>query len=328
MSRLNNFALRKQFLHLRQYRIVQSLYNLWNYPHLAYLKPLYEKAGLLRSHFAPIAHQNLKHLPSELPWLDEYDSSLVLKDQTAFWSLSKDHQNELKRWSQQGYVHLKGFFDEKMMDRMGQITEKLWDSSKGRWRFGDRRVLAAFQDEELWEFWNQKRLKGVVSLLLGDEAWLLNSINFMRGDDQPMHSDSYYMSTHPRGRLIGSWVALEDIHPDAGPLRYCPGSHRLPYIDNETLENTGDRWRVGSLPDSIYEKAVMSILVENRMEPKFHLPRKGDLFLWHANLIHGGSRVNDGQRTRKSMVAHFVSENVICYHENSQRPALKRTYNR
>jgi len=37
------------------------------------------------------------------------------------------------------------------------------------------------------------------------------------------------MTTYPEGYLVGAWVAVEDIHPDSGPLVYYPGSHRLPY---------------------------------------------------------------------------------------------------
>ena len=50
--------------------------------------------------------------------------------------------------------------------------------------------------------------------------------------------------------------------------------------------------------------------------------KKGDVLVWHANLLHGGMPVVHPALTRKSMVAHYFAEGVICYHEISQRPAV------
>ena len=52
------------------------------------------------------------------------------------------------------------------------------------------------------------------------------------------------------------------------------------------------------------------------------LARKGDVFLWHANLMHGGEPHHDKALTRKSMVFHYFSRAHICYREITQRPAL------
>jgi ectoine hydroxylase-related dioxygenase (phytanoyl-CoA dioxygenase family) len=34
--------------------------------------------------------------------------------------------------------------------------------------------------------------------------------------------------------------------------------------------------------------------------------KKGDIFLWHGMLIHGGSPVLDPKRTRRSYVCHYI----------------------
>ena len=48
----------------------------------------------------------------------------------------------------------------------------------------------------------------------------------------------------------------------------------------------------------------------------------GDVLVWHANLLHGGGPILREGATRRSMVAHYFCEEVICYHEMTQRPAL------
>ena len=52
------------------------------------------------------------------------------------------------------------------------------------------------------------------------------------------------------------------------------------------------------------------------------MAKKGDVFIWHANLIHGGSPIKDHSLTRKSMVIHYYAKDVIKYHEITERPSI------
>ena len=40
-----------------------------------------------------------------------------------------------------------------------------------------------------------------------------------------------FVSTRPPLNLCAAWVALEDVSADSGPLKYMPGSHRLPWFE-------------------------------------------------------------------------------------------------
>ena len=64
---------------------------------------------------------------------------------------------------------------------------------------------------------------------MGHQTKLFQSINFLTGSEQHTHSDSIHMSTFPLGGMAAAWVALEDITPGNGPLRYYTSSHKLPY---------------------------------------------------------------------------------------------------
>lgn len=322
MSLLKQLAHRYSLRSVRHFRLTQYIYNLAHYRNLSYLKPLYKQYGLKRSFLKTLQFDDLIKLNPERASTSSV-VHLPNENDPKFLALPKEFQEEIKLWPTRGYLHLRNFFSEEIMNSMGRLTEGLWDSSKGKWRFGDRRVLSAFENDEMWNFYHQQQFVDVVTLLLGKEVVLLNNINFLRGDDQPMHSDSFYMTTYPMGNLIGSWIALEDIDDQAGPLRYIPGSHRLPYVTNHAVDNLGSYWKTGKDGDDNYIEKVKEIIAENGLSPEFHFPKKGDLFLWHANLLHGGSTVKDRTKTRKSMVGHFVAKNSICYHENSQRPAMR-----
>ena len=125
------------------------------------------------------------------------------------------------------------------------------------------------------------------------------------------------------GGMVGAWLALEDIHPDAGPFAYYPGSHKLPYVLNDRIDNMGTRWKIGQNGGQPYMAEIQEVIASEGLTEVVHLPNKGDLLLWHANLLHGGIKKVDLARTRRSMAWHFIAKDVICFHEKSQRPAFK-----
>ena len=43
------------------------------------------------------------------------------------------------------------------------------------------------------------------------------------------------------------------------------------------------------------------------LKPQAFCPRKGDLFIWHGNLVHGGTPIQREELTRKSYVTHYTS---------------------
>jgi phytanoyl-CoA hydroxylase len=101
-------------------------------------------------------------------------------------------------------------------------------------------------------------------------------------------------------KLVVSLICLEDVSPDAGPLVYYPGSHKLPPY----------RFSHGELHAVPTEMPKCLSYVDQQIaqagiEPKVFLGRAGDVFLWHGQLLHGGSPINDLSRTRKTLVTHY-----------------------
>jgi ectoine hydroxylase-related dioxygenase (phytanoyl-CoA dioxygenase family) len=148
------------------------------------------------------------------------------------------------------------------------------------------------------------------------------TINFLKGSEQHAHSDWIHMSTFPKGYLIAAWFALEDITVEQGAVSYFPGSHLLPYLNNSDYPNSSNRWMVDGHANQKYEAKMQAIIEEHRLQKKIFTAKKGDMLIWHGNLIHGGEPMLHKEMTRKSMVAHYFAEGVICYHEISERPAI------
>jgi ectoine hydroxylase-related dioxygenase (phytanoyl-CoA dioxygenase family) len=144
----------------------------------------------------------------------------------------------------------------------------------------------------------------LLKLLYQREAFPFQTLNFEVGSEQPAHSDTIHFHSLPRHYMCGVWLALEDIHPDSGPLVVYPGSHKLPDYDMQDLGVTPH-------PDHYqqYEEFVREMLRARGFQPLPLCPKKGEAVIWVANLYHGGSGIRDPQRTRYSQATHYYFTN-------------------
>lgn len=56
---------------------------------------------------------------------------------------------------------------------------------------------------------------------------------------------------------------------------------------------------------------------EAKMEPIPYFAQKGDMLIWHENLMHGGSIRADQSITRKSIVSHYFADGAIAYYDST-----------
>lgn len=170
-----------------------------------------------------------------------------------------------------------------------------------------------------------RKVASFLGHVFGGPACALQSLTFYKGSQQSIHIDYPYVRCQdPVAHLAASWIPLEDIHPDAGPLAYYPGSHRA--------ETSGFfDWGSGSVllePDSAQHPEQLSVYLAERMrqqnvEPQVYLPRKGDALVWHGNLSHEGTRIVNDSLTRKSYVTHYSS--LAAYPKAHMKPGAPRS---
>ena len=153
---------------------------------------------------------------------------------------------------------------------------------------------------------NNKNVLEFLELMYEKTPLPFSTINFLRGSEQPLHSDYMHFSSKPERYLCGVWFALEDIHVDSGPLAVVAGSRDLPIvtIDDLGLEVPKNTKQLKS-NYTIYEEAVKSIVEENNLAKEPITIKKGQCLIWAANTLHGGSTMNDPSLTRKSLVVHY-----------------------
>jgi len=153
----------------------------------------------------------------------------------------------------------------------------------------------------------------LLSVLYGRRAFPFQTLNFAVGTQQHVHSDSVHFSSNPERFMCGVWVALEDVDLDTGPLLYYPGSHKWPIYTNEHIgvdsARSGDPYQ--HYP--VYEGMWRQLIDVHRAQPERFCARKGQALIWTANLLHGGDKMRDLDRTRWSQVTHYYFEGCSYY---------------
>ncbi|WP_051377409.1 phytanoyl-CoA dioxygenase family protein [Paraburkholderia dilworthii] len=147
-----------------------------------------------------------------------------------------------------------------------------------------------------------ERIAPILRELLGQAPALCNSLYFEKGSQQPAHVDSIYMTPATPNHLIAIWVALEDAHADAGQLEYYPASHK---IEQMIFSNGTRHFEPAEMPK--WHAYMDEEVAKAGLHKKTFSAKKGDVFIWHSNLLHGGGPISDPSRTRKSLVFHYFS---------------------
>lgn len=313
IAKLTNWA--------RNYKFTYSVYNLLHRKELAHNSAAYQKYGIKKPLFSPISHADFKHLPPEYPWLDDPNDELVAQ-RIEEAPIEEATKSILRQWRRDGYLIISQFFDAATIDALNQEVDHLLEKGEVQLNPWGKIMFANKQSQLINNITRDQRLQTLLSCLLGKEVLPFQTINFIHGSQQRAHSDSIHMTTHPLGYLSAAWIALEEITDQNGPLFYYPGSHRLPYLMNDGYRHQNSRTQLDPQAYKHYEDKLEQIIDTNQLKRKTFCAQKGDVLIWHANLIHGGSPIIDPQSTRKSMVIHFYAKEVIKYHELTERPTL------
>lgn len=134
------------------------------------------------------------------------------------------------------------------------------------------------------------------------------TLNFPIGTEQRVHSDAIHFHSDPPTYMCGVWLALEDIDEGNGALIYYPGSHKLPLV---TMEDFAPG--PGKQYYEQYEDTIEALVARHKLTPHRAIIRKGQAFIWAANLLHGGGSHPDKTRTRHSQVTHYFFEGCQYY---------------
>ena len=164
-----------------------------------------------------------------------------------------------------------------------------------------------------------------LGLIFESKALASQTLGFLRGSAQEGHQDSaYVVYTIPR-QFAATWTALEDVTIGAGELFYYPGSHRFEdFLYRDHYKSVYDAYRMsGEVPRAQIDHHIRSLeeRAAQRGIPKMPFAaKKGDVLVWHADLVHGGNPVSRVS-TRKSIVTHYCPKHLaplFCEHVHTR----------
>lgn len=151
----------------------------------------------------------------------------------------------------------------------------------------------AFRQAALDLYFSPELLSALSSVTGHGKHNLMQSMLFDANAATPPHQDWWYLDTVPNGNLLGAWIALEDIHEDAGRFYVMPGTHTVKLHEE-------------NLPHSEWLARMKSYMDANAKNVYAPALKKGDVLFWNSRTIHGALPTKDLKYSRKSLTAHFM----------------------
>ena len=257
------------------------------------------------------------------PWFDRPDASTVIASRLANGGIDRERATQLSSFVSDGFVILEDAVPDRLLRELRGAIDNIVDTSYGGYTWGssDRIHHAHFHYPSVAELTQLPAVTNLLRDIFGAEPRVCQTLTYIFGSQQGSHQDTVHLTPFPAGYMCGVWVALEDVRPGSGELRYYPGSHRLDrvYMNSVGCEKVTDgNWaQFGSTVVPRWE----SMLIEGGYEIESFLPKAGTVLIWHENLMHQGAPRTDMNLSRKSIVTHYFASGPIAYYDSSGDPA-------
>jgi ectoine hydroxylase-related dioxygenase (phytanoyl-CoA dioxygenase family) len=161
----------------------------------------------------------------------------------------------------------------------------------------------------------------MLTLIFGERPRPYQTLTYVFGSEQQYHQDTIHLTPFPAGRMCGVWAALEDVQPDSGELIVYPKSHKLERV---TMAAAG-AGKVGEDWTEFGETVAArwgAMIQDHQLARETYRPQRGEVLIWHENLMHGGMVRREKSRSRRSIVGHYFADGAIIYHDSSGMPGV------
>jgi hypothetical protein len=212
-------------------------------------------------------------------------------------------------WNADGVVVIEKFFPEELL----QQYEECWVRENSERPGGWPDPIPYMRHDELKNLLCWNPLAELLQTLINEPAGLHLNLTGWVSTQRNWHQDSYLNPPHVGDFYAAIWIALDDIDPDSGPFQYVPGSHRWPQVTRENIlaalneEERGHGWPKFS--ERILTPLFVEEIEKRGVPVVTHLPKRGDVFVWHGRLMHRGSVANKPGMMRKALIAHYSGIN-------------------
>ena len=269
-------------------------------------------------------------------WFDQPSAHATIDGFVHRGEIDEAMADNFRHFVDKGYMVISLDLDDAVFDDIERTVDRLWEERPDNVAYAYQSLLKRFRDAEpehrspscriadlhtagpeALELFLNRQVFDVIERIFGQPAVATQSLYFEWGSQQGLHRDPVYVQMKEPSHLLATWLALEDIGPDCGPLIYVPGSHRLPYYqfepgrytvdfsrDGQDVIQKGGAWDEQQCRDAGLELEVLTC-------------KRGDVLVWHHSLLHGGSFPTNPELTRKSFVVHYSTLSTMDRVHNS-----------
>ena len=257
-------------------------------------------------------------------WVDRRDAHDVLEGKRSRGEVTDDDAEVLAKYIDDGYVVFPKATDESLIDDYLEFFEAAWDAPPQTiYMHWNRQVI--YIDREHYD--DVTKVSDVHSYYAngGELVFpppvlrfltqiyerppvVFQTMTMRKGSQENLHIDTGPLTLTEPMSIAASWVALEDVQLLSGEFQFVPGSHRLPELLHYGTDkgHHGDYREYGTILET-----TLRMCEERGLKTETFMAKKGDVLIWHADLMHGGAPIQDRSRTRKSLVAHFMPLGVM-----------------
>lgn len=221
----------------------------------------------------------------------------------------KPHPNA--DWERDGVLHLPGIIPSEIIEAYVEERRKLLGDTP-KWRAGWNDPTPYLRVPTMLELACYRPLTEAIQQLIDREPGLHLCLTGFQSTERAWHQDRYLNPETVGERYIAAWIALDDVHEDAGPFEYVPGSHRWPVIEREKVwaemrargQDPGKPTWPSDSQFWVGQACDQEIRARGKTATPF-LGKKGDVLLWHASLVHRGSIPKNITLERRALISHY-----------------------
>lgn len=256
-----------------------------------------------------------------IPWIESPFYQTIVRNKVDTGEITSEEYYICNQYNKDGYIVLDLELEETFINELHNEIDNLIKSEKLKtqeegyhYNTEAPRVFEAWKTcKNVLSLAKHPKILKTLELLYGRKPIPFQTINFTKGSNQPLHSDAIHFSSIPERWLVGSWTALEDMDANNGTLIFAPKSHTIPLYHFKDLGLDVPKYGEQFSNYAIYEQFIKDLVDVMHYKVEQFITEKGRVLLWAAHLLHGGDKIRDPKRTRKSQATHYYFEGCEHY---------------